>query len=416
MGGFDSGLDDAGMRCVWQCEKDADCLKTLRKHWPDVPKITDVKDVKHAGAIVRPDLICGGSPCQGFSVAGRGEGLDDERSSLFFEFARIVFEQRPRWVLFENVPGLFSSNAGNDFAAVLEAFTGRRFEVPEGGWRNSGAAVGPLYNVTWRTLDAQYFGVAQRRRRVFLVGRLGDGSRRSLPLEVLFESESMFRDSPPSRKTGAGAAGAVAACLNNGGNAGGFRTEPGEHIVVHTLTSGGHDASEDGTGRGGEFRWVVQAFGGGNRNELSTASCLTTNTRLDFDMETFVLGAPIPFDTTQITSADNESNPQPGALCHTLSSQGHAPAVAFNWQSGGEAWLGLSEITYPLTCFQTQATFRADSSIRRLTPIECLRLQGFPDDWFDGTGLSDSAKYRLCGNAVCRNVARWIGRRIMSIE
>src|SRR3990167_6826375 len=147
IGGFDLGFDRAGMECVLQVEQDNSCLGILARHWPKVKKVNDVRKIKRVSA----DLICGGFPCQDVSVAGKRAGLDGERSGLWFEFHRIVTEVRPRWVVVENVPGLLSSNAGRDFAVILRGLV-------ECG-----------YGVCWRILDAQYFGVAQRRRRVFVV-------------------------------------------------------------------------------------------------------------------------------------------------------------------------------------------------------------------------------------------------------
>jgi DNA (cytosine-5)-methyltransferase 1 len=172
VGGFDLGLERAGMRGVFQCEIDEYRRRVLARHWPDVDRADDVRGVRSAefagggaswGAVNGtgapqsgfPDLLCGGFPCQDLSVAGRRRGLDGDRSGLFFEFARIADELRPRWLLVENVPGLLSSADGRDFAIVLRTL----------------ADIG--YGLAWRVLDARYFGVPQRRRRVFIVGHLG---------------------------------------------------------------------------------------------------------------------------------------------------------------------------------------------------------------------------------------------------
>lgn len=208
IGGFDMALDDLGMNCVVQIEKDADCLRVLRRSHPNVPKI---EDVKYAGkqTITAPvDLVCGGSPCQSFSVAGKRDGLSGE-SGLWYEFQRLLVELRPKWFIWENVPGVLSSGdldavtgkrrKGLDFAIVLAGFTGIPYEIPRNGWRNSGVANGWFYNVAWRVLDAQYWGVAQRRKRVFLVGHLATAG--GSPAPVLFESPRVSWHYPSRQKT-----------------------------------------------------------------------------------------------------------------------------------------------------------------------------------------------------------------------
>lgn len=379
IGGFDLGLERAGMECVWQVERDKQCCAVLSKRWPDVKRHDDVRTFD-ATESVRCDLICGGFPCQDLSVAGRRAGLAGERSGLFFDFMRIVGEQSPRWVLIENVPGLLSSSGGLDMGAVV----GRLGQLGY-GW-------------AYRVLDAQWFGVAQRRRRVFLVGCLRNCRRAA---EVLFERESLPWDSPKRRKTGQDvahciAAGVgnrfgsgrcgqeddvvgtlnahskrhghamttqqaeesghlVAATLNSGGNQGGFRTEPGEHLVAHTLTAEGFDSSEDGTGSG-------------------------------------VPLVPVCFQTRIARNGRG----QPKEIADALTSC-----------EGG-------------THADSKPHLAGSFGVRRLTPRECERLQGFSDDWTlvnDGRKpMSDSARYRMLGNAVVPAVAEWIGKRIMACE
>jgi DNA (cytosine-5)-methyltransferase 1 len=171
IGGFDLGFDRAGMECVGQVEYDEKARSVLARHWPDVKRLNDVKEIQgdEFGTV---DLIAGGFPCQDVSVAGRREGLAGERSGLWFEFHRIIERVKPRWVVIENVPGLLSSNSGRDFATILRGLV-------ECG-----------YGVAWRVLDAQYFGVAQPRRRVFIVASLGDGAAAS----AIFDTESTYGD------------------------------------------------------------------------------------------------------------------------------------------------------------------------------------------------------------------------------
>lgn len=307
IGGFDLAFEQAGMTCAWQCEINAAARSVLAKHWPDVPVIEDVKNVgRHSTEPV--DLICGGFPCQDLSIAGPRTGLAGERSGLWFEFHRIIECVRPRWVVVENVPGLLSSHRGRDFAVILRGMV-------ECG-----------YGVSWRVLDAQYFGVAQRRRRVFIVGSLGDGRA----AEVLFERDGMFGHPPARRAQG----------------------ESITYDVAPSLTASGSGTASVGN-RDGQDPVVAQpvfaqlVFGGGNtKGEIDIATTLNASSqRYDFESETLVQSTP---------------------------------------------------------------------GVRRLTPTECERLQGFPDGWT--SGQSDTARYRQLGNAVPVPVARWIGARIMAIE
>jgi DNA (cytosine-5)-methyltransferase 1 len=224
IGGFDLGLERSGWRCAGQIEVDPFCTRVLTRHWPNVPRWGDVRAVRAdqstGGARLSPpvvststdsdvhgtaggprdlgtiDLLCGGFPCQDLSTAGRRAGLSAARSGLFFEFVRLAGELRPRWLLLENVPGLFSSNGGRDFALILHTLD----------------QLG--YGVSWRVLDSRYFGVPQRRRRVFLVGHLGA----ACPVEVLFEPEGGERDTAPGGEAGESVAYGLAASAGGTGD------------------------------------------------------------------------------------------------------------------------------------------------------------------------------------------------------
>ena len=205
VGGMDLGLEWAGWECRWQVEIDDWRRQVLTRHWPEVPKWKDVRDVPHAPFAsesvererrqIAVDLICGGFPCQDLSVAGQRRGLAGDRSGLFFEFARIAGELKPHWLLIENVPGLLSSNQGLDFAIVLDT-------LDECG-----------YGVSWRILNSQFFGVPQRRRRVFIVGHLGA----PCPPEILFESEGGGGNIAAGGKTGEGVANPLGASTSSFG-------------------------------------------------------------------------------------------------------------------------------------------------------------------------------------------------------
>lgn len=173
IGGFDLAFERAGFEITGQCEIDKRCRELLSKHFPSTPCLEDVHDVGTTDA----EIICGGFPCQDISVAGKRAGLAGERSGLWWEFARIIKQSRPRWVVVENVAGLLSSNGGRDMGSVL------------GTLGNLG------YGWSYRVLDAQFFGVPQRRRRVFVVGHLGDAKRAS---QILLEPEGGNWNPPTS--------------------------------------------------------------------------------------------------------------------------------------------------------------------------------------------------------------------------
>ena len=202
-GGGDLGFANAGHEIVFGCEIDPRARSVFRYHHPDIPIYHDVREVTRerliADNIPLPDLIMGGSPCQDLSIAGKRAGLDGERSGLFTEQCRIADEISAGWVIWENVAGAFSSNKGADFATVLGTLTGHTPDVPTRGWRNGGVCVGPRRVAVWRVLDAQNFGVPQRRRRVFVVAGPRTLARRVV--EVLFEPESFGRDSPTRGKS-----------------------------------------------------------------------------------------------------------------------------------------------------------------------------------------------------------------------
>lgn len=349
LGSFDLAFHRAGMECAWMVENDAACQRVLRHHWPDVPLFSDVKDVgTHNLAPV--DVIIFGSPCQGLSVAGLRAGFIDERSNLFYEAIRIVGELRPTFALWENVFGALSSNSGRDFAAALAAFQ----------------ELGPL-DIGWATLDAQHFGVPQRRRRVFLVADFG-GHRAG---EILFKLEGVSRDTEESGKERTGIAATLTSGSGRNGNRGGRRREDDHNLVVNALTSS-HGGADDND---------AQA------NHLFLARCETSRQgRDDGDSQTFVAAIK-------------------GA------------AIGRQPQNGPQRGEVLDDGTcYTLNATETRAV-SANAIVRRLMPIETLRLQGLPDDWLNLTPpLSDAAKYRMVGNAGAEPVLYWIAQRIFDAQ
>lgn len=377
IGGFDAACDRAGIEVCAQAEKDRHCLSVLSRHWPDVKRIDDVRRLKRR--TFRPDLICGGFPCQDLSVAGRRAGLAGKRSGLWEEFARIIGLYSPAWVLIENVPGLLSSNKGRDMGTIL----GRLGELG--------------YGFAYRVLDSQWFGLAQRRKRVFIVGCLGDARR---ACEVLFERESLPWHPAPSRETGE----RVAVPIGSGTSGSGQRTTDldGVNIIPIDMRQASRGVTMTNNRSGG-------SSGGAPGTGIGKAgeSCFTiakshTPAIMECPPLSLALNQGGYFDGTAETY-----------VAHTLRSEGHNANSA-----------GIGEAGDPMHALDStgDATVARQSGIRRLTPTECERLQGFPDGhtaWGIEDGrrveLSDSARYRCLGNAVSVPVVEWVLNRLVKV-
>jgi len=357
IGGFDLALERAGHECVGQVEIDGFCQRVLERRftaprWDDVvgfpeprclgPGADDGSEYRHGDGPGRIDLLCGGFPCQDLSVAGKRAGLAGERSGLFYEILRIQKIVNAPWGLFENVPGLFSSHGGRDMASVLE------------GLRQCWPVVG------YRVLDSRYFGVPQRRRRIFFAcGPTERGVE-----AVLFEPEGRGGDSQAGGEAGEGTAGGAAfSTLNSGGCEGGFRTDPGEHLVAWALQERDAKGPDSDTKEG----------------HLIVAHAQPT-ARAD--------GVPLV--------------PILEVGCRTNG-------------DGGRDGDGIGQEGDPM--FTLQAGKQHGGGVRRLTPTECERLQGFPDGWTclcdqDPCRCPDSPRYRALGNAVTVSVVEWLARRL----
>ena len=295
--------ESLGFDAKWFSEIEAFPSAVLAHHWPHISNLGDMTKIAErirSGEIEAPDVLVGGTPCQAFSVAGARKGLADDRGQLTISYGeladaiddtRTAAGKQPAIIVWENVPGVLSSK-DNAFGAFLGLLAGEDCELQPPGekWTNAGFVSGPKRTIAWRVLDAQHFGVAQRRRRVFVVA----SARTDFdPKKVLFESEGVRRDTAPSRGTRT----AVAALTANGVGTCGADDNQGQagHLipqcvtgdVSHTLKAEGFDGSEDGTGRGTP---IVAAFGGGNCSgpiEIATA-CTAHGVRMDFDTETFL--------------------------------------------------------------------------------------------------------------------------------
>ena len=376
--------------------------QVLAHHYPNTPNLGDMTSYKEWNFESDVNVLVGGTPCQSFSVAGLRKGLDDPRGNLMLTYLAIAAKQRPKWVVWENVPGVLSSNGGLDFASFLRG-------------------LGQLgYGFAYRVLDAQYFGVAQRRRRVFVVGCAGDWRAAAA---VLFERHSLQGHPAPSREKGQ----RVARATREGAEVGSLMPAMHSEISPALKARDAKGPSSDGDGDGAilvpmsrpialqDVRAVEKMQNGKGWNDDGTAYTVDTHA-------TQGVMQPIAFDMAQITSKANGSRAEPGLPTGTLakgSSMHVAQAMAFDWQSGGDA-RGLDpKPTAQLQRSQTPAIMQA-MAVRRLTPVECERLQGFPDNYTDiqpkGKATPDGPRYKALGNSMAVPVMRWIGERIAQVE
>lgn len=423
-GGFPLAGVMNGMTPVWASEIEPYPLRVTAARFPHMKQLGDVTKIDGAG-IEPVDVITFGSPCQDLSVAGRQLGIHEgERSNLFFEAIRIIKEMRgatngkyPRFAVWENVPGAFSSNKGADFRAVLQALCevgGEAVPVPEppkGKWAKAGCVVGDGYSIAWRVYDAQYWGVPQRRKRIYLVADFG--SERAG--EILFEREGMRGDSAQGREAREGAADNAA-----GGAGGSDRVKcltpwdcqskriylpDGVYPTLPAMDCGGANNQAliyepvvyDCRGNGDGCTVPNLTGDHGNRVTEYTAICLQGNgiDRAD-------------------TAGCNGCGWRLGEAYTLNTIDRHAVCVG----NGQMHQTELGDKTGALNCMHDQQAVIYSAKpprryiVRRLTPLECCRLQGFPDWWEDGANGSDSARYKMWGNGIALPCAADVMRRI----
>ena len=478
VGGLDMGFEAAGFRCAWQVEIDSAARGVLAHHWPGAPRFEDVRAVG-ASNLTPVNVVVGGFPCQDLSVAGNRKGLAGSRSGLFYEMTRVIDELKPHYVVWENVPGLLTSDGGRDFARVL-------VELGRVGYRGG-----------WRILDLQFFGTAQRRRRVFGVfsrGHLGA----ECASEVLALKQGVFGDSPKGQEAGEGVAFSLTASVGRNrtgsriGNAwktnyavgaltatdGGpspERAAAGQYVVAALAACGvGTCGADDNQAQAGH----LLDFGG---NQSSGERCVAASLyakggtgRIDFETETFIVNAAESCAVkdharrsgiarcldrtggfaanqggTVVVGQCQGSNVGPlGTLrAGNGAITGGVPFVTAcrnspnngSWETGDRIdalTTGTDRTAHVVTHTLTGNGFDASedgtgrgtplvpaaASVRRLTPLECERLMGWPDNWTrysvnakgETVEQADGARYRQCGNGVGRPHSEWIARRLMA--
>jgi DNA (cytosine-5)-methyltransferase 1 len=366
VGGFDMGFEKAGFECKFQVEWDKNCRNVLDRHWPDVEKWGDIRNVD--GRFLPPvDCIIFGSPCQDLSLAGARKGLSGERSGLFHEAVRIIKEMRdatngtfPRWTVWENVAGALSSNNGRDFGTVIN-------EMAKAGAHLQEYAV----------LDAQHFGIPQRRRRVFLASCFDPAIAKRCPDPLLPVRESLRGDTKKSK--------------------------PKKQIASRTLT--------ESFGEGGG---IVNAIGASIYHKQTVVNQDVNSGHLV--TEGGILGSDIigPLNTSDAKMISTQYVAENKCVVEP-----YLPYLTFDTQFGSNANV-FEDQTPTIKASQQPPSVTQSMRVRRLTPLECERLMGWPHDHTkhtaDGTIQADVHRYRQCGNGVATPVAQWVAEQIAKVE
>jgi DNA (cytosine-5)-methyltransferase 1 len=470
----------------------------LNHHYPNVPNLGDMTAIDVNEQLADIDVLIGGTPCQAFSVAGLRKSLDDERGNLSLAFCRLARRiaeyGRLKFVVWENVPGCLNM-PDNAFGCILSGFVGESVPLAPAGpkWTNAGAVYGPEGSAAWRVLDAQFFGLAQRRKRVFVVVCPGGWAD---PASVLFESQGVRRNPPTRRQAGERIAASLTRGADSGGRGGyaGRRREDGVNIVP-AKTSSGRGFSRAGESRGQDPLVVTHTHTHTHTQGLSRCLNAGGMNRRDFETETLIpvtgggfddephafdarqnaviqygniagpldmngqsigvvhslraegfdasedgtgRGTPIiPIDMRQASRGDKMTNNrgvdacssgapgtgigQSGDPAPTLGTD-HPPAIAFAQNQRDEVCemdCAGALAAEPGMKQQTYVAFQASQyGVRRLTPRECERLQGFPDNYtlieYRGKVAADGPRYQALGNSMAVPCIQWIARRILT--
>ena len=372
----------------------------LQHHYPDVPNFGDMTDHERWPE-ADIDVLVGGTPCQSFSVAGLRAGMADPRGNLALVYLAIADQYRPRWLVWENVPGVLSSDEGRDFGSIV------------GGMVELG------YCPSWRVLDAQYFGVPQRRRRVFIVASSRDWTDSA---KVLFEPSCLRRHSPPSREQGE----RVTSTLRGRAPGSGGQGTDGEQTVANTINAHtgikapDYDnyipeivgALSDGAHCGGGLNGQ-DAYSGriipvvGALTAKGPGAMGAPEVDANHYIPSYVQGVADPLVAKEGGTYTHEGSNNFRTRNVTAFAQNQRDEVRLMDKAGAlAAEPGAKQQTY----------VKQDMSVRRLTPVECERLQGFPDNYTNIPKGSDSARYKALGNSMAVPVMHWIGSRIKQLE
>jgi len=403
-----------GWRAAWFAEIEPFPSALLAHHYPDVPNLGDMRGIGAqvlSGEVEAPDILCGGTPCQAFSVAGLRNSLDDERGNLSLTFcelandidkSRFVNDEKPAIIFWENVPGVLNTH-DNAFGCFLAGLAGESDAlIPPGGrWSNAGFIDGPQRAVAWRILDAQYFGVAQRRRRVFVVASARDDFD---PAAVLFEFNGLRRDIAPSRQAGQSASRGV-----EFGPSGGRFTD-----LNPTLDA----RCKDGPIRNQLAGAVASWWDGGQVSQTLDAVLSKGQTMPEKNRFPAVLVPAVAvFQQSSMTGRGTIGYDDSG-IAKPVKTQPDGQMVVIGIdeeQNAAEELMGCLKARVDGGGFKGSVMTPA-MQVRRLTPTECERLQGFPDGYtqvpYRGKPAADGPRYKALGNSWAVPVARWIGERV----
>ena len=425
-----------GWKAAWFSEIEPFPCALLNYWWPNTENLGDmtmIKDRILSGEIVAPDVFTGGTPCQAFSIAGSRKSLTDERGNLSVEFIKIADaidevrqerNEQPVVIVWENVPGVYSTS-DNAFGCFLAALAGCDTPINTRGigWTNAGLVAGPKRTVAWRTLDAQYFGLAQRRKRVFVVASACEGFD---PAAVLFESEGLRRDHPPRRKAREETAGTLASRSDGGGFPGTDEACRGyiQPVTLKPFNKQGIGIySDDDIGSTlaardykGAADLIIQSIHGTQDPNININHAHTLGRN---NGQENVIAIPIHGKSTRHAGQSGkgsgngfgigkDGDPSPTITASDKHAVGTLCSHSFIGGMGGKvdaATSGHIQVTESM-------------AIRRLMPVECERLQGFPDKHTDipwrGKKSSDAVRYKAIGNSWAVPVAAWIARRIQN--
>jgi len=396
----------------------------LAHHYPNVPNLGDMTKFKDWN-VEDIDLLVGGTPCQAFSVAGLRGGLSDSRGNLTLTFVEMADHFDPNWIVWENVPGVLSSQ-DNAFGCFLAGLVGASEPlVPDGRWDNSGLVSGPKRTAAWRILDAQYFGVAQRRRRVFVCAVRG--SRNWAAARAIFSvGESVYWDSAPRRETRQ----SIAPTVSSGAP---FSRTGNERVEAQALVSHA-------------FK-VCQGCEGGGKGYLgSDELALTISTHQDQHIaQPITFGAQMSTPQTDVNLVQTLQAKNPMAVAQPVAFDGYSQTVSNICQTirasksdGDHVGMVLQPVAFAqnqrdeVRTMEIAGALAAEPGakqqtylhqamqVRRLTPTECERLQGFPGGytnipWRNKPEAPDGPRYKALGNSMAVPVMHWIGKRINNL-